>query len=151
MFTPEFWILISFVCFIAFLGRKIYSKVVAQLDSYISEVSGEIEEAEKIKEEAAEMLKSAYLRRDEQSTEVEQYKVESEQKLNRLAEANKKYIDSLAAGFQQSFEKNIQAVISKRVDGITNDIISKVINQLESEILQKKPKIRVSAKDLKKL
>ena len=59
MFTPELWILFSFLCFIAFFGKKLYKTIVEQLDSYIKGVEQKIQEAEDLKNEALDALKEA--------------------------------------------------------------------------------------------
>lgn len=151
MFTPEFWVLISFVFFVGFFGRKIYLKITGQLDEYIKSVSDKIAEAEKIKEEASVLLKNARLRQDKQQDEVGKYQKESEEKLRILDEANRNYMDNLVKNFQQSFDKKVEADIAKKVETVRNSIIEQIISDVEKKILEDKPKIRVLEEDLKKL
>lgn len=151
MFTPEIWVLISFLCFVGFFGKKLYKTLAEQLDNYIADVTKKIEEAERIKEEAAELLKNACLRRDQQNEEIEMYKKQSEEKLQKLADANAKYIENLSLSFQRSFAKKVDADISKKVNMVRNNIIEQIVSHVEAKILQDKPKIRVSEDDLKKL
>lgn len=151
MFTPELWVLISFLCFVGFFGRKIYLKIVEQLDEYIKGISEKIAEAEKIKEEAAILLKEACSRRDKQQEEIDRYKKESEEKLKILNESNCRYMDALTKNFQQSFDKKVEADIAKKIDEAKNRIIEQVIFDVEKKILEDKPKIRVLEDDLKRL
>lgn len=151
MFTPEMWVLISFLCFIGFFGRKIYLKIVEQIDEYIKGISEKIAEAEKIKEEASVLLKEACLRRDKQQEEVDRYKRESEQKLKILDESNRRYMDALTKNFQQSFDKKVEADIAKKIEETKNRIIEQVVFDVEKKILEDKPKIRVLEDDLKQL
>ena len=151
MFTPEFWVLISFLCFVGFFGQKIYRKVSEQLDEYIKGVSDKIVEAERIKDEAAALLKAAHQRREKQQEEIDQFKAESEKKLNILADVNRKYMDTLAQNFQKSFDKKVEADIAKKVEAVKSAIIEQVVSEVEKKVLGDKPKIRVLDDDLKRL
>lgn len=151
MFTPELWILFSFLCFIAFFGKKLYKTVVEQLDAYIKGVEQKIQEAEDLKNEALDALKEANKKKEEIEELIKAQHRASEEKITKLTAANEKYINHLTDSFRASFEKKVQADLSKRINEVKTSISDMVLRQLEKEILSKKPKIRVSKTDLERL
>lgn len=151
MFTPEIWVLLAFVCFVACFGRKLYKAVVDYIDLYIRNVKEKVDDAERLKNEATELLKQAYQKRDTVGQVIDELHIASKHKLEQLDKANTTYIDNLTVNFQKSFARKVEAAIAQKVEEVKNQVMEQVIFELEKRIIEEKPKIRVSRDDLSHL
>jgi len=64
--TPEFWVLISFVLFLLVFGKKIWAFLTQSLDEHRHKVSRQLEEAQRLQEEALGLLE-AYKQKHEEA------------------------------------------------------------------------------------
>ncbi len=151
MFTPEIWVLLAFVCFVVCFGRKLHKAVVDYIDLYIHNVKAKVDDAERLKKEATELLKQAYQKRDTVSQAIDELHIASKHRLELLEEANRTYLNNLTVNFQKSFDRKVEAVIAQKVEEVKNQVIEQVISELEKRIIEEKPKIRVSRDDLSHL
>ncbi|MBX9621172.1 MAG: hypothetical protein K2X28_03945 [Alphaproteobacteria bacterium] len=63
--TPEFWVLIAFVLFLLAFGKKIWAFLTQSLDEHRNKISRQLEEAERLHDEALSLLK-AYKQKHEE-------------------------------------------------------------------------------------
>lgn len=56
--TPEFWVLIAFVLFLLVFGKKIIGFLTQSLDEHRKKVSRQLEEAERLHDEALNLLEA---------------------------------------------------------------------------------------------
>jgi F-type H+-transporting ATPase subunit b len=54
--TPEFWVLVAFVLFIVVAGRAIWRQVSGALDARATTIAGQLDEAQKLREQAQALL-----------------------------------------------------------------------------------------------
>lgn len=64
--TPEFWVLVAFVIFVAAVYRPVRDRLVAALDDRAKRIKAELDEARKLREEAQATL-AAYQRKQRQA------------------------------------------------------------------------------------
>lgn len=64
--TPEFWVLIAFVLFLFVFGKKIWTFLTQSLDEHRNKISRQLEEAERLQEEALSLLE-AYKQKHEEA------------------------------------------------------------------------------------
>jgi len=69
--SPEFWVAIAFVIFVAALARKLVAMVRAALDARSARIEGELDEARRLREEAQDLLASYQRRQREAVKEAE--------------------------------------------------------------------------------
>ncbi len=69
--SPEFWVAIAFVIFVAALARKLLATVRAALDARSARIEGELDEARRLREEAQDLLASYQRRQREAVKEAE--------------------------------------------------------------------------------
>ncbi|MBY0329822.1 MAG: ATP synthase F0 subunit B, partial [Acetobacteraceae bacterium] len=56
---PKFWVAVSFVIFIALVGRTAWAKITEALDGRAARVRADLAEAARLREEAEAMLQQA--------------------------------------------------------------------------------------------
>ena len=66
---PTFWVMIAFVIFVGALARPISGAITAGLDKRADKIHAELEEAEKLREEAQDLLAS-YQRQQRDAVKV---------------------------------------------------------------------------------
>ena len=68
---PTFWVLVSFVAFFAAAGRPIVKAIFAGLDKRADKISADIDEAQKLREEAQDLLASYQRKQRDAAEEAE--------------------------------------------------------------------------------
>ncbi|MBL6946339.1 MAG: F0F1 ATP synthase subunit B [Rhodospirillales bacterium] len=84
--TPEFWVLVAFVLLVALVGQKIVRVISAGLDSRADNIRARIEEAEKLRDEAQELLASYQRKQHDATKEAEEIVERAREEAARLAE-----------------------------------------------------------------
>lgn len=69
--SPEFWVAIAFVIFVAALARKLLAMVRAALDARSARIESELDEARRLREDAQDLLASYQHRQREAVKEAE--------------------------------------------------------------------------------
>ena len=116
---PTFWVAVSFVIFIAALiYLKIPQKVNIALDHKINETKKELEEAEKLKDEAKNLLNNY-------ENKITKSKKETKDIINKAKEESEKIILEKTSKFHQIIEeknKNTEQKISQMKENALKDI-----------------------------
>jgi F-type H+-transporting ATPase subunit b len=71
--TPEFWVLVAFVLFVAIFGRKVAAAVGAALDARAAKIRAQIAEGEALRAEAQKLLSEYAAKRaaaDQEAAEI---------------------------------------------------------------------------------
>ena len=108
---PEFWVAVSFVIFAGLLIWKGVPGLVARsLDARAERIKRELEEAQKLREEAQELLASYEHRREEAEKEAEEIIIQARAEAENYAtEARRKLEESLKRRSQLAEDKIAQA------------------------------------------
>lgn len=69
--TPAFWTLVAFVIFVGLVGKTIFKATTKALDDRTDKIRGEIDEAEKLREEAQDLLAAYQKKQRDADREVE--------------------------------------------------------------------------------
>ncbi len=124
LLAAENWVLLSFLIFVALLGRKIWTAVTGMLDKRAEEVKQKLDEAEALREEAQntlaqyqrkqrEALKEAEEILDDAKNQAQRMKEKAAQDLEAAIERRKQLAEAKIA---QAEAEAIQEVKNKAVD-----------------------------------
>ncbi len=69
--TPVFWTLIAFVIFVGLIGKTLFKATTKALDDRTGKIRGEIDGAEKLREEAQDLLAAYQKKQRDAAREVE--------------------------------------------------------------------------------
>jgi F-type H+-transporting ATPase subunit b len=122
---PTFWVLISFIIFFALVGKKLYAAVTTGLDARAARLKQEIDEAQRLREEAQALLATYQRRQREAVKEAEAIAAHAREEAERL---HKEAVAALAAALerreQMAMEKIAQAEAAavKQVRDLTADV-----------------------------
>ncbi len=83
---PEFWVLVSFLLFIAIFGMRLWKAVAGILDSRAAAIRTELDEAAKLRAEAEQMLRDAQAARAAAIEEARAMVTAARAEANRLAQ-----------------------------------------------------------------
>jgi F-type H+-transporting ATPase subunit b len=118
--TPELWVLLSFVLFVAILVYyKIPSKVVKALDDRAEQIRSELDEARRLREEAQSILADYQLKRHEAEKEAQDIVATAQRDAEAYAEEQRKVMTETLQRRMRLAEEKItraeeQAVIDIR-------------------------------------
>ena len=108
--SAYFWILIAFVTFAGVFGRKAWAAIKKSLDNRSAKIKAELEEAQRLREEAQIVLEEYQKKRSEAEKEahklVEQAKLEAERHANA---AKKALTDNMQRREQAAMQRITQA------------------------------------------
>ena len=140
-----FWVAVSFFIFLAALiYLKIPQKMNISLNSKISEIKKELDEAEKLKEEA-KILLSDYERKIDKSTkeskeiiyaaknESEKNIIETTRKFHQITEERKKSIEQKIIQMKESALKDVKKISVKIAIGAVTNLIENSIDKKKLE------------------
>lgn len=82
---PEFWVAISFVIFMALLWKKIVAAFTGMLDARTEKIRQELDEAQRLREEAQALLSSYQRRQRDAQKEAEEIVAHAREEAERLA------------------------------------------------------------------
>jgi F-type H+-transporting ATPase subunit b len=85
--NPTFWVAVSFVIFVALLGRTMWKKLAAMLDARGAQIRSDLDEAARLRAEAEAMLRQAEADRKAALIEAEQTVAQARAEAERVAAA----------------------------------------------------------------
>lgn len=108
--NPETWVAVAFVIFVTVLGRKIFKAVTGALDKRTAQIKHDLDEAARLREEAAQLLVSYQNKGREAEQEAQGIVAHArEEAERRLTEAEQELVGSLARRRQQALENIARA------------------------------------------
>ena len=151
---PQFWVLIAFIIFIGVTFNPVRKLLIKSLDSKIQEIKNNINEAEKIKNEAQLILSEIKKRQNKVNNEIELINKNAEEKVRIIEEnfekklieqTSKKEVASSLKIEQMTREANneIQHYITETAISTSINILKEKLNKNEKQNL-----IDLSIKDL---
>ena len=139
-----FWVAISFVIFIGgLIYLKVPQKINEQMNSMISVIKNEIEEAEKLKNETKKLLNDSQLK-------IENAHKESEKIINAAITESEKIIIEMNEKFFQSSE-NRKKITEQKIVQIKNDAIKDIKDASVKIAIESTSKIIQTSIDKSKL
>lgn len=84
---PRFWIAVAFVIFVAVLGGRIWKALTGMLDKRADAVRAELAEAQRLRQEAEQMLADATARREAAMSDAQRLLEGARAEAQRLAQA----------------------------------------------------------------
>lgn len=136
--TPEFWVLVSFVLFIAVVARKGWAVITDILDRRSAAIRAEIEEARQLKEEAQALLADYRRRQRDAAQETEAIISRAREQAERhRAQAQEALERTLARRREQALDKIAQAEADaiREVRSLAVDIAMSATRQVIAERL----------------
>jgi F-type H+-transporting ATPase subunit b len=133
-FDTGIWVLISFLVFVGAFGRKLWSAMAGQLDTYIDKAKAQIAEAENLKLEATELLRAAEDHQKAIDEEVNKIKEAAQKEIATIEATSKKSLADLSARYEEKLNSRIndeiarqkQKLMENAFDSIANEIVKKV-------------------------
>jgi len=141
---PTFWVAVSFVIFIAALVYlKIPQKVNIALDHKINETKKELEEAEKLKDEAKNLL-------SDYESKLSQVNEEAAAIINLSKKESEKNLINSTEKFYQLID-NRKKIVNQKINQMKEDSIKEIKNTAIKVMIQSVEKIIKNSIDKKKL
>jgi len=147
----ELSVLISFLCFLAIIIKKVWPLIINSLDSHIEKVKTEISSAEDLREKSAAALARASQIGSKVQSEVEDYKKKSEERIAQLKEENDRYLQALKEKSEKSLNAQLNAELSKQKEQLLNRLADLMVDKLSEKVRNQIFEIKFSQEDLKKL
>ena len=147
----ELSILISFLCFLAIIIKKVWPLIINSLDSHIEKVKTQISSAEEQREKSAAALARASQIGSKVQSEVEDYKKKSEERIAQLKGENEQYLQKLREKSEKSLNAQLNAELSKQKDQLLDRLAALIIDRLSEKVKGQVFDVNFSQEDLKKL
>ncbi len=139
--TPEFWVFIAFILFLASAGKKAYTFLIRSLDKHTRKISLQLEEAQRLHDEALSLLNS-YKKKHEDA-------VEQAAKIISFAETEALEFQKASQQAFEEFMKNKEKALLERITIEKEEAKSKLRKEVVEEacaiaeqLLLKDPKER---------
>lgn len=94
MHDPTFWVLVAFVIFVAAFGRMIWRGIAGGLDKRADKIRADLDEAERLREEAQDLLASYQRKQRDAAKEADAIIAHAREEADRIAEQGKERIEA---------------------------------------------------------
>ncbi len=150
---PSLSIVISFFGFCWIFAKKIYPVIISKIDEHIKSVKSQIDEAEKLKDEANIALKNAYAQKDDIERLIKENRKKSEEKIEKLKKENERLLQILRERHESSLKNQLEAELAKQKNNLIDKILDLLIEKLTERLADKNCDINVEIdkRDLSKL
>jgi F-type H+-transporting ATPase subunit b len=125
--APEFWVAVAFVLFIVLAGRQIWRFIAKALDARAERIRHEIEEAQRLREEAEALLAGYRKKQSEAQREAEAIVAHAQDEADRLRKNAEETIrQTLERRERQALDKIAQAEVQAIAD-VRNEAVDVAI------------------------
>ncbi len=94
---PTFWVLIAFIIFVAAFGRMIWRGIAGGLDKRADKIRADLDEAERLREEAQDLLASYQRKQRDAAKEADAIIAHAREEAERVAAQGKERIEASLA------------------------------------------------------
>ena len=115
---PEFWVLVAAVIFVAGIWKPARKAVLGSLDERGARIRAELDEAQKLREEAEQLLAQYQQREREAAAEAEAIVAHAREEAERIAAQSARDLDEALVRRQRLAEERIAQAEAKALDEI---------------------------------
>lgn len=136
--TPEFWVLIAFVLFLFIFGKRIWAFITQSLDEHRNKVSRQLEEAERLQEEALSLLeayKQKYAEALGQATEIVAF---AEEEALALKKEKEREFDHFMKQREKAFLERMENEKEETKKAFRQQILEEAISYVERFLVTQK-------------
>ena len=126
--SPTFWTLIAFVAFVIVLFRPVKKALLGGLDSRIAQIRAEVEEAQRLREEAQALLASYQRKQREAVQEAEQIIAHAREEAERMKSRAEAELDEAIKRREQQAADKIAQAEAAALDDIRDHAVELAIN-----------------------
>jgi F-type H+-transporting ATPase subunit b len=112
---PEFWVLIAAVIFVVMVWKPAKRSLVGSLDDRAARIRTELDEAQRLRQEAEQLLASYQRKQREAAAEAEAIVAHAQQEAERIAAQSARDLETALARRQSLAEERIAQAESKAV------------------------------------
>ncbi len=98
---PTFWVLVAFLIFIGLIGKKVWVAACTALDSRSEKIKADLDEAEKLREEAQDLLAQYQRKQRDATRETEELVTKARAEAEKYAEQAKENLTKALARREQ--------------------------------------------------
>ena len=120
---PTFWVAVAFVIFVAAVGRKVVGAMNSALDARAKAIGAEIEEAEKLREEAQRLLAEYKRKQRDALSEAEEILDHAKLEAQRLTAQVEEDIEAALRRREQAALDKIAQAETKALQEVRNQAI----------------------------
>lgn len=135
-YSPEFWVLVAFVIFVALVWKKAKTAIFGALDERAEKIRRELEEAQRLREEAQALLAQSQRKQREALKEAEEIVSHAREEAERLRLTAEADLDAqMKRREAQALDKIAQAEASalQQVRDMTVDVAIEATRRILSE------------------
>jgi len=116
--TPEFWVAVAAVVFLAVVWRPARRSLLGGLDARAARIRGELDEAQRLREEAEQLLAGYRQKEGEAAAEAAAIIAQAQQDAQRIAAQSARELEEALARRQRQAEERIAQAEAKAMDEI---------------------------------
>lgn len=129
---PTFWVALAFVCFIALVFKPISKFATSALDSRAEKIKAELDEAEKLRNEAQDLLAQYQRKQRDASKEAEEIIQHAKDEAERLDREGRARLEAALERREKLAMDRIQLAEQQAVERVRNQAIAIAIAAAES-------------------
>ena len=131
------WVGISFLIFILLIFKPIKKQILDSLDKKIIELKLDLEESQKLKNEAESLYEEHKRKQDESIKKIQNLKLSTKREIEAIKDRIQKDIESAVTRKKENFEQMTSQMELKMTDQLKSEILKKTIIFTEIRIKKK--------------
>jgi F-type H+-transporting ATPase subunit b len=145
MFNPEFWVLVAFVIAVGFLIYKVKDMVAGALDARAATIKAELDEAQRLREEAQTRLAEFQRKQRDALKEADEIVAQAKIEAERSAAQAARDLDAAIERRKKMALEKIAMTEAKAIADIRNSAVDLAISALARVLVQDLDAARKSA------
>lgn len=139
--TPEFWVFIAFVLFLGLFGKRGFVFLTQSLDKHSQKIALQLEEAQRLHDEALSLLNSYKKKHEEALVEAAKIISFAEKEALEFKKSSKHEFEKLLAQKEKAFLERIAVATEETKSKLKNQAADEALSIVEN-VLAKNPKER---------
>jgi len=136
--TPEFWVLIAFVLFIASFGKRLFSYIAETLDAHRQKITDQLTETERLQSEALNLLETYKKKHSEAIEQVEKIISFAEKEATEFKQLNEQELKRFMAQKEKALQDRLALEKEEIMTTLRREAVDEALAIVEQVLLKDK-------------
>lgn len=130
--TPDFWVLIAFILFLLFFGKKILSFLRQMLDEHQKKITHQIDEAIRLHDEAFNLLETYKKKHKETLKQAEDIISFAKEEANTLKREKEREFEKFMKQREKTLKERIKNEKEEAIAALRNQVLDEALEKVEA-------------------
>jgi len=134
--TPEFWVFVSFILFLALFGKRMLAYLTQSLDEHSQKIAFHLEEAQHLHDEALNLLNSYKKKYEDAQLQAEEILALAEREALAFKKASEQELEQLLEQKEKALLERIAIEMEETKSKLRNQVVDEAVAIVEDFLLE---------------